>query len=434
MRAWITAALVIGSISVAAAQGGQTSQQTTQQTTNQTTTQTTNQTTTQPAPQTRRAGDYAFYAYGQNPVFEIAVRRYDKDGTLSGLAGDSASQGDFQSYVWTSPSLCGLSASSDEPSNVTGHGWHIKGSVVSRTAEQVNVRIDWRRMWDSGKRVSDGASGSKTVAMRNGERLELDRVVPSGATSCGAAEAKLEATFASPATMQLATTQNWMVSPDGRFVVGGRGGGGAAASRGTTGTTTTNTTQGGARGGGAGRGATQPFTLSSGGFAIMGIGAYDAELWLVHRRPDGTETVQQQNARFSGGAFEAKFPPVSVQSSGGPITIDVTAKLQAFVGNPPTADSSNWQFAYVRLAGAQGRTSADPNAKTEPTRVMLTIARRARASGNPTIDTTGSSAMAMDMPKPEDVPSFEFPPLQKATEDLLKGHVFSLRVRITPAK
>jgi hypothetical protein len=65
---------------------------------------------------------------------------------------------------------------------------------------------------------------------------------------------------------------------------------------------------------------------------------------------------------------------------------------------------------------------------------MLTLARRARATGNPFIDTTGSSSMILDVPKPEDVLSFEFPALQKATEDLLKGHVFSLRVRITAAK
>jgi hypothetical protein len=42
--------------------------------------------------------------------------------------------------------------------------------------------------------------------------------------------------------------------------------------------------------------------------------------------------------------------------------------------------------------------------------------------------------MAIDLPKPEEVLSFEFPALPKATEDLLAGHKFSIRLRVTPVK
>lgn len=416
MRAWATTIAVVGSVVVAAAQETQTG---------------------------RRA-----FTPLQNPVFEIGVRTYEANGAMSGSAGDGSSEGEFQSYVWTTPSLCGLGASNEEPSNITGHGWFVKGAITSRSGDQATIRIDWRRMWDTGRRIADGASGTKTVTLRSGERLELDRVVPAGASSCGASEAKLEAALVSPSAWRLTTSQSWPVI-DGALTYGGRGagrgggaaaagrgagttttsrGGGAGTTTGTTAGTTTGTTQGTARGGG--RGA---FQLTTFRYASTPIGSYDAELWLVHRRPDGTETVQQQNLRFSGNAFEAKFPPVIVQSPRVAISVDVTAKLQAFVGNPPAADSTNWQ--YVRLTGLlSGGAASDPNAKAEPARVMLTIARRARATGNPTIDTSGSSAMALDMPKPEDVLSFEFPPLQKATEDLLKGHVFSLRVRIIANK
>ena len=64
---------------------------------------------------------------------------------------------------------------------------------------------------------------------------------------------------------------------------------------------------------------------------------------------------------------------------------------------------------------------------------MLSIARHARRT-TPFVDTRGATDMSLEMPKPGDVLSFELPPLQKATEDLLKGHTFSIRVRITEVK
>jgi len=66
-------------------------------------------------------------------------------------------------------------------------------------------------------------------------------------------------------------------------------------------------------------------------------------------------------------------------------------------------------------------------------RFTLSIARHARRT-TPFVDTRGATDMSLEMPKPGDVLSFELPPLQKATEDLLKGHTFSIRVRITEVK
>jgi hypothetical protein len=37
----------------------------------------------------------------------------------------------------------------------------------------------------------------------------------------------------------------------------------------------------------------------------------------------------------------------------------------------------------------------------------------------------------MDIPAADDVLSFEFPALQRSAENLLKGHQFSLRLRMT---
>jgi len=69
---------------------------------------------------------------------------------------------------------------------------------------------------------------------------------------------------------------------------------------------------------------------------------------------------------------------------------------------------------------------------TQGLRLVLSISRRARASGARPLDTRGGSYFFLDIPSASDVLSFEFPSLQKATEDLLKGHTFSLRIRVTP--
>ena len=77
---------------------------------------------------------------------------------------------------------------------------------------------------------------------------------------------------------------------------------------------------------------------------------------------------------------------------------------------------------------------AAASAETPATlRFMLSIARHARRT-TPFVDTRGATDMSIEIPKPGDVLSFELPPLQKATEDLLKGHTFSIRVRITEVK
>jgi hypothetical protein len=195
-------------------------------------------------------------------------------------------------------------------------------------------------------------------------------------------------------------------------------------------TTTTGTVGGVARGGAAGRGvasttvaggrggfstAVRPGTIAAGGRGgrasgvVVGrgggttIGAqFEAEIWLVHQQPKGPEQVQQQTIRFGGAGTDISFPPVTVNTSRGIVNVDITGRLQV----------------------------TDATANT----IDVTISRRARAAGSPPLDTTGWSKVAVQVTNPSEVLSFEFPPLQKATEDLLSGHKFSLRLRVNGGK
>ena len=185
------------------------------------------------------------------------------------------------------------------------------------------------------------------------------------------------------------------------------------------------------------------------------LGTHEAEVWLVHKRPNGSEVVQQQTVRFSNAGTQFAFPPVQVAGRGGEITLDITGRLQmqGAAGRPyslVSRDGQTYTYALSNMrqaaqgrgggsgggrGGAAGRgVSAEPmeSASVSPL-IMVSIARRARRT-TPFIDTRGTTDMSIQIPQPDDVFSFELPPLQKATEDLLAGHVFSIRLRVTPVK
>src|SRR4030095_5939654 len=79
----------------------------------------------------------------------------------------------------------------------------------------------------------------------------------------------------------------------------------------------------------------------------------------------------------------------------------------------------------------QVRANSDSATDKQP-RIAVPVVRRARASSTPPLDARGGSSFFMDAPASSDVISFEFPAMPAATESLLKGHTFSLRIRVTP--
>lgn len=365
---------------------------------------------------------------------EVAVRGYLANGRAGSLAGDSGVDR-LEGYVWANQTLCGLGAGDDAPSTTPWVGWQFTGSVVSDSPGQMVLQIDWQRVWDKGARIQNGPKGSERLTLRGGERVELDRIVPATTGACGTVEAKLEVLVAPrPAYLFLS----------GRGVAGGVSGGvpsasrgrgaagGVAAGRGAGATT-------GARGGvasGVGSGAGQggrgslPYTL----FSMRG--AYDAEIWLVHRKPDGTEAVQQQTVRFSSAAREFAFPPIQIAGADGALTLDITGSLRSITllaGSRGVGLFTGGRASGSRpAAGAQASTAAKLTASQTPM-FAVSIARRVRRA-TPFLDTRGATDMSIEIPKPTDVFSFELPPLQKATEDLLKGHTFSIRLRMTQVK
>ena len=131
------------------------------------------------------------------------------------------------------------------------------------------------------------------------------------------------------------------------------------------------------------------------------------------------------------------FPAVVVSTSKGEVTLDIGGAMRATVGTNPNATSPFFAFNSFSAAaptGYQRQSLSAAGSKDSKVRLVISIKRRAHAGGQSPLETQGGSYFFMDVPAPGDVVSFEFPSLQKATEDLLKGHTFSLRIRVTAAK
>jgi hypothetical protein len=304
-------------------------------------------------------------------VLEIGVNTYRSDGSRTGRASNGGVD-TFSSHVSGDAGLCWLSAGSQEPRTAPAVSWQFSGRVLRRAGDELLVQVDWRRTWDNSTRVIDGPKGSLQLSIRNGEWLVLDDVVPLGLSPCDVARARLEAT---------------VVARPSPSVVGQLGAGVSASGGGWGGRT---------GGGGSGTGAGGRVAT-----AAESPPLFDAEIWLVHHLPGGSEDPRRQTVSFGARGTDFTFPVVRVETPRGEVTVEVTGRLQS------------------NLPAERDR------------RLLVIIARRTRTAGPPPLDNSGGTSKSIALPAPTEVVSFELPPVREAT-DVLAGHRFSLRLRVTP--
>src|SRR6185295_16947576 len=138
--------------------------------------------------------------------------------------------------------------------------WRVTAQTISQSATELVVSIDWRRMWDRGKKIADGPAATQQLVLHAGDNIPLDHIPNLLATSaCRAVGLGLEVRTARPASGPPPAPQN----------------------------------------------ADLPLGAKEGGTKPL-----DAEIWLVHNKPAGTNDVLHQTVRLStsGGTFA--FSPV----------------------------------------------------------------------------------------------------------------------------
>ena len=331
------------------------------------------------------------------PVVQIGVFAYRADGRPSGSAFNTA-ESNTTTTVFASASFCQLGAGYRALPAMAAHAWRFTGKMISANADVAVVQVEWQRIMDQGTAVT-GAPTTVQLTLKAGERELLDSAVPESTGECSATNAVTKAVFeARYIPLDIGVVRR----PSAAAGTAASGGGIARGGGGTGERTGTSVGAGSGSGGGGGISGVRA-GRAVGGQANSDPDLLHVELWLVHSVPGGEEQTVYQTLRSSREGAMFAFAPRSIQTSEGAITVQVT-------GSFSTRESP----AGTRLIFATER------------RVSFGPVRGAST------DEQGTSRLTQPMPGPDDVLSFELPPLTGAHGRPSVPDQFAVRVRIRP--
>jgi hypothetical protein len=72
-------------------------------------------------------------------------------------------------------SVCAPAATGPAEPKDAGFGWRVASQIISRSERDVVVSLDWRRLWDGGRKVS-GPGGTVQLTLHPGDRIPLDLI------------------------------------------------------------------------------------------------------------------------------------------------------------------------------------------------------------------------------------------------------------------
>ena len=215
------------------------------------------------------------------------------DGRVSGATARRLTQ-PFTYYVHTPDSPCGTTTVSATEPKAAGFGWRVAATAISRTATEITIKIEWQRLWERGRALANGPRGATELTLKREDRVPLDRIPAPAQTSCDAVSVGLEV---------------WVQ----RLLV----------------TTTA-----------------ADATLDK---------DLDAQLWLVHKRPDGTEQSQLQEIRTADRGLGFFFRAGAIQGMDAQLTIEVAGEIR-----PVQANGATVLYVVIERVTYDG-TSATPS-------------------------------------------------------------------------
>jgi len=324
-------------------------------------------------------------------------------------------------HLFSRKNLCSPASSGASEPNDASFGWRVASQMVTRSENDAVISLDWRRMWDAGKRINNGPGGTVQLTLHAGDRIPLDHIAnTSPVPDCRAVGLGLE--------VRLARTPPTPPAP-------------AADSL--------------------------PLGATAGGAKPV-----NAELWLTHTSPTDTVQVFHQIVRLpeAGGRFSFTSTPVTTtrgtinvemagtidrwRSPAGGEFLVLTVNRVVTGANLPPAGLSSMTSAPVPMPGAEEVLSFEMVGSAG--RGGAATARGgggggaafggtggggvARGTGGATGGGGGTTAAATPQGRGGGGGGggrggarggvVTVSPAQLAT--LLEGHQFSLRMRITP--
>jgi hypothetical protein len=327
-----------------------------------------------------------------SPIVQVGVFKTRPDGRQNGAAYTTPKEDwseTLHSVVWVGP--CSHGAGGATPRAEATDAWRISGQVVGVTAEQAVVQLDWQRILMEGQPATS-PGGSVRLTLRVGERTVLDSVPSLSGGQCGdfpVGAVSFEARFAPKNTGLWGSAGGGVRISAGTTGLGGTGGGGIGAEGSAT------------RGGSAGA-----MRRGTAGGSLV----FDVDLWLVHSAPNRQDEVLHQIVQAAVAPVEFKFLPIKVATPEGELTALVFGSVAITTKSEP-----NREFVFI-------------------TDRRVTFVSRKRPARDEPAEAQGGGHVTVPMPGPDQVLSFEMPPLRVPKGGPPVADRLSVRVRITPVR
>jgi hypothetical protein len=217
-------------------------------------------------------------------VVLVAAPVYQPDGGITSETVALPPTGAGLVHLFARRSLCNPAvAGAAEPTDAL-FGWRVASQIVTRTERDVVVSIDWRRLWDDGRKTPNGPGATVQLTLHTGDRIPLDHITNAKPNQdCRAVGLGLEVRLAQAEASAPA------------------------------------------------RSALLPLGATPGGAKSV-----DAELWLLHTLPSDIQQVVHQTVRLSteGGRFT--FAPTAVTTARGDASVELTGSIDRY--RTPTGD------------------------------------------------------------------------------------------------
>jgi hypothetical protein len=334
------------------------------------------------------------------PVLQIGVFSDAPDGQVRGAAYETSLSRESFQYVGG----CVMGGGNRPVPASATDAWRISGSVLSQTPDEAVIQLDWQRVRANGIAVSS-PGGSVQLTLHPGDRVPLDSVTLEGTPQCPAKTVGFEARFGPRPFVFLGEGPGQLDSTRGGGISTGRGPG---SGRGTAagGAVVTNRTEVGSVSKG-GAGLRKAEGAGSAGAIAIAAQEFSANLWLVRTDATGAEkrevNLQGLILEQVRGIATFAFSPFTIDTAAGPVNVQITGTLRITTDAGPQLIFTTTRT--VRYA------SSDRN-------------RDSSASSS------GSSTTRNPMPGPDDVLSFELPPLRLPNNAAGSQDQYSVRVRI----
>ena len=211
-------------------------------------------------------------------VVVVSAAIYQPDGGVMTETTTLPVAGAGLVHVFARKSVCEPAVTGAVEPSDAGFGWRINSQIVSRSDREVVLSVDWKRMWDAGKKLTNGPSSTVQLTLHPGDRIPLDHITNSSPRpECRAVGLGLDVRLARAATPSRA--------PASMIPLGA--------------------TPGGAK-------------------------AVDAELWLTHTLPSGAVQVSHQIVRVPAEGGRFGFALTAVETPAGNYNVQLNGAIDRY--------------------------------------------------------------------------------------------------------